>query len=469
MEPLTEIDREAFSLECASEPHYPFKIHGGSDQQAFIMFGSVRTSSWDGWDGGGGRTDLHDMFGLMWAGALRASGVASASVFASEGWAGPPEIESRTLFFEQPYLFAMSEEQFRAANSKITAHTARAAHLIYAAFGFEPADQRSPQWEENAQPAWLDKLDKQIKKIGSGIWVTRSNPDWEYFISSDTRISIAKFAERAIGPVRELLRPYKPEVVEFGDNLAFSAGGLVNRVSKEVARKGEHLINLVEDRPGAAPEKRTVVILPLESHCLFLGARTIVAIETPCGFREFQQAREQWREVTRKQAKIFNIGVEWEWHAKPDPAKFEALVRELLNEETGLHWVRAAGPTFDRDQGRDLVAMWLTPPGLGQKLTAQQAESPVISRKILVQVKTRKKTVGKADIADVRDTLERHGADGILVVVSPGWSNDLYNYCERLAEKGVWVDLWGRSELEQRLARAPHVAKRFSGIVWEKK
>lgn len=66
----------------------------------------------------------------------------------------------------------------------------------------------------------------------------------------------------------------------------------------------------------------------------------------------------------------------------------------------------------------------MTPPGLGQKLSAQQAANPVVSRKILVQVKTRKKTVGKADITDVRDTLERHDADGILVVVSPGW-------CER--------------------------------------
>lgn len=473
MATLSEVDEEAFRLECASEPHYPFKIHDGNDHQAFIMFGSVRTSSWDGWDGGGGRTDLHDMFGLMWAAALRASGVASASVYASEGWAGAPEIESRTIFFDQPYSSAMTETDFRKANAKITAHTARAAHLIYAAFGFEPPDHREPDWDEHSKPSWLGGLDRQIKDAPSGIWVTRSNPDWEYYINSTTQISIAKLAETAKAPLHELLGPYKPDIIEFHNGLAFSAGGLVNRVSAKIARKGVELVRTVEgktfstwDISSVANGTEPVVLLPLESHCLFFGNHTIVAIEAPCGLREFQQARESWKNISRKQAEVFNVGTEWEWEPKPDPARFEDLVRELLTEEQGLHWVRAAGPTFDRDQGRDLVAMWLTPPGMGQKLTAEQAANPVISRKVLVQVKTRKKTVGKTDITDVRDTLDRHEAEGILIVVSPGWSNDLYNYCERLAEKGVWVDLWARPELEIRLARAPHIAKRFTDIVW---
>jgi hypothetical protein len=129
--------------------------------------------------------------------------------------------------------------------------------------------------------------------------------------------------------------------------------------------------------------------------------------------------------------------------------------------------VQPAGPPNERDQGRDLVVNWFTPPGLGQRVAPAEAESASrsMTRKILVQVKTRSKTVGKADVRDVRDTLDRHNADGFLLVAHPGWSNDLFNYLEGLAEKGLWISIWGPLQLEERLRRRPLVAHRFTDLV----
>jgi hypothetical protein len=114
-----------------------------------------------------------------------------------------------------------------------------------------------------------------------------------------------------------------------------------------------------------------------------------------------------------------------------------------------------------------MVVAWLTPPGIGPHVHREGDIAPARTRRIVVQVKSRGKTVGKTDVRDVRDTIERHEADGFLLVSHPGWSNDLFNYLEGLAKKGPWVDLWGPAQLEERLRRRPHICKRFPDVLQE--
>jgi hypothetical protein len=196
---------------------------------------------------------------------------------------------------------------------------------------------------------------------------------------------------------------------------------------------------------------------------VLIGQRTIVALSGRFDAARFNKLRAKWERENAEQSAIFLVGVRWIWNTPLDPTRFEALVDALLSEEPGLEWVRAAGPSFERDQGRDLIAEWVTPPGLpGGDV---HYETAVRRRKVIVQVKSRKKTVGKSDVQDVRDTIERHNADGFLLVAHPGWSNDLFNYCEGLARKGIWVDVWGPSHLEERLRARPYIAERFADLV----
>jgi hypothetical protein len=53
---------------------------------------------------------------------------------------------------------------------------------------------------------------------------------------------------------------------------------------------------------------------------------------------------------------------------------------------------------------------------------------------------------------------------GRLLVAHPRWSNDLFNYCEGLAQKGIWVDMWGPSHLEEPLRARPYAAERFGDV-----
>lgn len=464
------VDQFVSAQPCAREPHWPFAVRAAEGKGGVILHGSVRIESFEGWDGAGGRTDLHDILGLAWAAALRASGAASSEVWIDVGWGGSPEVGSRFMFFNQPYSSALAKPDADIALERLLAHTAWVAHGLLDAFRM--GGNRAPEWTDAKPPSWVPKLADLVDDVEAGIWITRKNPDWEYFVDKRNAISIVKIGPKSRPILNHLFDFYRPRAVTTGGQHIISTAGLVNCVSEATAMLATEIFRRVEGRgaakwagPASLPRENAILTLPLESHCVFVGARTIVAFAEPSGILEFDQARQSWDRRTADEAAIFNIGVQWRWADKLDPARFEELVEALLTEEPGLQWVRAAGPAYERDQGRDLVAAWLTPPAMGQRLTGAQAADPVETRKILVQVKVRSKTVGKSDVRDVRDTLERHDANGFLLVTHPAWSNDLFNYLESLASKGLWVNLWGPLQLEERLRRRPAVARRFADLV----
>ncbi|ESZ32933.1 restriction endonuclease [Mesorhizobium sp. L2C066B000] len=452
------IDKLFVLQPCAQDEHFPFCLIKGGDSSGVIFYGAVRLSS-SQWDGGGGRTDLHDIFGLMWAAALRATGAASPEVWLDVGWTGTPEIYSRFMFFTQPYSSALSEGESELVGPRLAAHTAWIAHILWEAFHFGPANVVEPRWWDEPKPEWIVGLEDIVPGRSDWIWVTRENPNWEYLVAGDNSVSIVRLDVGAREALDELVPYYGPSSVTFAGHNIYSEHGLVNCVPQATIERGLEILRRVDGNPDSGKS----IVIPVDTHCVFIGQRTIVALAGRFDAARYNQLRAEWEHQNAKQSAIFLVGVRWVWSTPLNPARFEALVEAILSEEQGLEWVRAAGPSFERDQGRDLVALWLTPPGLpGGEV---HYETAVKRRKIVVQVKSRKKTVGKSDVRDVRDTIERHGADGILVVAHPGWSNDLFNYCEGLAQKGHWVDLWGPSHLEARLRARPYLAERFSDLV----
>lgn len=460
---------------CAGEFHFPFRVSVSRDGGGAIPYGRVRINSYYHWDGGGGRTDLHDLLGILWATSLRASGAASTSLWGYQGWCGAPELESRLLFFDQPYGSALSESDAILAETRIKAHTAWAAHEILEAIRFFPNGRQRATWNEDLQPTWLQTIEPLVGAINDGIWITRRRPDYSYFVSGDNGISVARFD----APFRQALEHafafWQPEASECIGHYVLRASGLDNCVPVELVDRAIEILARVDGRvrakwrgPAQTAESDAILMIPLETHCVLFGRRALVAIATPCGKREFDAIRQQWSRQTNELATIFKADVTWDWAKPVDPARLEKLVEALLTEEHGLQWALPTGPSFDRDQGRDLVASWLTPPGLNQMLTEAEAQRPAVARKIVVQVKARSRSVGKSDMQDVRDMLDRHDANGILLVADPIWSNDLFNYLETLAKKGVWIGLWGRPQVEARLRRNPFIADQFRDIVVER-
>lgn len=468
-----DIDQLVSLHPCAGERHFPFFIAESGNETSAILYGNVRIDGRGPWDGGGGRTDLHDVLGLMWAAALRASGAASSEVWIEEGWAGQPEISSRFMFFNQPIRSALSRREIEIHKKRLLAHTAWAAHGIQEAVRLDLEFGTRPSWQDTRAPSFVAKMPGLVADVDKGIWIKRRNPDWEYFVDGANYCSIAKLPVAARDALAHLFGFYRPSAVRSGDCFIVSAGGFNNCVPVSLVDRAVEIVRVVEGRaafkwkgPEARVTEDSILMLPLESHCVFFGRRTMVSLATPCGLAQFSKARDTWQRESFELAAFFNSGTQWEWLTSPDPARMEELIEALLSEEPGLQWVRSAGPTFDRDQGRDHVAMWLTPPGLHREgHIRNNVPPPVRLRRVVVQVKTRTKSVSKADVTDVRDTVEHHSADGFLLIAYPGWTSGLFDYLEALSAKGIWVDCWGRSQLEERLRRTPYVAQRFPDLV----
>lgn len=123
-------DSQALALACAAEVHEPLIINQERVAGEAVVYGYVRTSSFH-LDGCGGRTDIHDVWSALWAGVLRANGVASARLIDEVGWCGPPELSARYLVFEQMGTMSKSDcsvlQWYRA-------HTALAFHALAETF-----------------------------------------------------------------------------------------------------------------------------------------------------------------------------------------------------------------------------------------------------------------------------------------------------------------------------------------------
>lgn len=304
------------------------------------------------------------------------------------------------------------------------------------------------------------------------MWVSRENPDWRYYTAKKNAFSVTELAPNAARLLRLAFPFYDPVATLINDRHVVRAADLFNSVPDSLLRRGIKLVRTVEqdESPpwrglGSKPEDDTILAIPLETHCVFLGGRTIVVLRGACGYSEYLKQREEWSQRSEVEAELFNFSTTCAWAGRINPARFEELVYAVLDGEPGFEWIRAAGTTSDRDQGRDFMARWLTPPHVGERVDESEAQSPFRTREIVVQVKTRSRTVGKSDVRDVRDTLERCDASGFFLVAFPTVSNDLMNYLESLRRQGYWVDWWCKQQIEDRIRRRPYIAARFHDLL----
>jgi hypothetical protein len=327
-----QVDEFLLASPCAGDHHFPFRIMASRGEGGVIPYGSVRIDSYYGWDGCGGRTDLHDILGLVWAASLRASGAASAQVWIDVGWCGSPEIGSRFMFFDQPYSSALSEEEFEPHMRRLLAHTSWAAHGLREAFGLRSPNESPPKWSDTEKPAWLPSLADLIEGWENGLWVSRKNPNWEYYTDSDNSIVIAKLGRDARDILNHTFSFYKPKAATVGSNYVIVSHGLCNCVGIAAVERAEEILRRVEGRlapkwagPETIPADNKILAIPMESHCIFFGKRTIVALAVQSGAPEFDHARDEWAKRSAKESSIFNVGVQWKWASRLNPGRFEAL------------------------------------------------------------------------------------------------------------------------------------------------
>lgn len=461
---LSEADREAMDLVCRNEAHHPFNLNfvdapgGMTFPHAF-----VRTTSWE-WDGCGGRTDLHEIFGLLWAMLLRARGVASAGFFDDGGFGNPTEIYSRALVFAQPF-----DQFFKTADvhrrELLAAHSAAAAHDLYGALSLKPVEEQAPEWQEKSIP-WLEDVRSHLGCEDDGeLFVERLNPDWRYYTAPGSHLTALELPPGNMVLLRHACRFFQPSTHRQGNRLILSAGGLRNAVAIDALRKAERMLQALDKSPFTKIgdgrgrwDSPSAMVIPMENRLVVLGGHFLISVASLCGYRQFLTARDRWEEKNREAAIVFGQVGTFDWREPVDSNRFTELAEALLRVEPGVIRVRSSGPHNERDQGRDII---VDRPAVA--LDQQHAATRI--QRETVQVKVRNRTIGKQDVRDIRDTLEYHDSSGYLLIAYPRISGDLVTHLEQLEAKGLTVDWWTRAQLEERLRRHPAVLAQFSDIV----
>jgi len=472
---MTEInaEHEAMSLACAAEQHYPFTVREHVTDEGPSIYGHVRTSSVE-LDGCGGRTDVHDLFSVLWAIVLRANGAASSQLIDVAGWTGFPELYERFLSFDQ--LAAGHGVGSNAVRERLSAHTALAWHALDNVIEWRQIGYPQSTWS-NDVPEFLPSLSKLIRSSDlNDLAGRRTKPDWSYVSSYRAGVSIAVLPIRQAVALRYALAAYKPISSVGKAKTSIIANGLRNAVPNQAIRKGLKLIETIE-RNDSVPWKgadsttldKAVTLLPLESHFMLLGLRTAVIVRADCGLRAYEAERTQFLQRRELENAVFYADILFTWSNRMDGDRFEELVYALLQCERGVSWVRQSGPTRERDGGRDFIVRWIVPPASGapgmRSSPSINTEGPAQAKSILVQVKAHRPSVGKSKVLDIRDTLERHHADGYFLVAFPQPAGSLVEHMLILAKNGIWTDWWDRAQLESRLRAQPDIAARFTDVV----
>lgn len=440
----------------------PAFVAAGTDE-AFIYF-TVRTTSWDF---NGERTDIHDALSFFAAITLRALDVSCTLFDIPNDFTGiPTEIYGRYLTVDQPTRSIYKLDEHGIGQLKVLLHGVRFFESnLGTIFEWDPDLERMSEdlygWDR-ATKAWASKVARaagETLRSTKVMYNFRKNPHWFYYRTIAKSLSVyqsTKLARR----MRELVNASeKVRRMPAATGTVYHSGASKNVVPHEAARVAADMLAQLEPR---APEPR--LEFPIDSHFMAVGSKHVVAVRCDCSLKVFDREREHVRARRRIEDSVFFPGITFTWASKIDAQLFELLTRDLLAVEPGVQWVRTVGNTREGDEGRDLICEWTTVLSSAEKV--QEKKPPMETRRVIVQCKASAKSVGKAKVQDVNDTVRSHGCNGYLLVVSSQLSVPLTRFLEGLRNgPEIWADWWTRSEIEERLRNRPEILARYADVV----
>lgn len=458
---------------CADQTHEPFRLmempaqFGDKEEQ--FLWGVVKT--W-GWQFDGDRTDVHDVFSLVWAAVLRAFGLSSPWLVDEPHVVVPEEIGARHLVLQQCPWDLSENNSFDAARRSMNAWSAFGFHLLDDVFDWErgssfarPGITTSHQTDK---PIWADQLIKFLRYPKDITISRRMFPLWIYFASHKRGVSIIRMPKIRVKSLRVVLTPFVPVMARGEEALAIFANGIPNAVQYKLISKARKLLSLTDDRCDDP-----LIILPLDSHCLFIGDKTVIALRANCGREIFQREREFLIKRRSSEDRVFFADSVVEWRTPLCAADFEELSVDLIRREPGVIRAKPVGNINDRDGGRDILIDWSIPKphkkinsesNSNDRTSIKEGKKTII--RVLAQVKSRSKTLGKKDVRDIRDTLDYYNAQAFLLIAHPRISTALIDYLEDLRTKtGFGAEWWEARDIENRLRRHPDLANRYPKLV----
>jgi hypothetical protein len=436
------------------------------DSSAFISF-FVRTTSWDV---DGERTDLHDCLSTLFAAFLR---VAPRPVSCSY-WDVPhpafvapeTEIYARYLTVDQSdpgnfFVTAQALPQIEGLLSALVAFEILLRRYVDRTVTQEGEYIRSYSYEDVDD--WAQRVSRVVREpfdFEKIQWNRRANPTWKFYRSIRSNLSIYHAPGLASLMSAAATQQESWQMIDGINGRLFLSHGVNNIVSFRHINLARRILTKLNDKE-TLPD---LVLIPFENCFVAAGGAHLLFVRKDCGRKRFEQERERIRKRHQREEEVLYPITSFVWIEQIDAEAFERLIQELLEKEKGVIWVRQTGAARERDRGKDLLCEWETPPLPTEALVEEQ--SPFIRRLILVQCKALNRSVGKADVRDIRDTIEDHSAQGYFLAVSSRVTSGLTDHLLRMRQEGTYhIDWWTRDQIEERLSVLPEIAAKYPTVV----
>lgn len=446
-------------FKCANQTHYPFRLLNHPNELDSIgnyFSGSVYKFGEDQYPGD--RTDLYDMWSLSWAAFLRAIGISSPWLIDDIGFCHPEELQGRDLIIQPSTWNLKDDEILKKAHDALRSWTAFGYHLLDLVFDWhQKGDSAVSLFHHEAVESattWIEPVFRTLRSPKHYSIIERIQPTWTYFSDLQRGITVAQLQQDRMDALKFVLKPFAPLYYDGKNALLVQANGIENGIPLKTVRLAKCLMKLTNE-PFDSP-----TILPLNSHCIFLGDRTLIAIRDNCGSQNYVDERENFLKMRSAGDNFFCVNSYIEWNDQIDSQDFEDLCAELLRREPGVRNVQTVGNTHDRDGGADMLVNWVLPYNCDGS-----NESATENRKVVVQVKFRRRTIGKRYVQDIRDTLDRYNASGFLLIALPKISSDLVRHLDHMSDKhGLYIDSWEKQDLEVRMRGNSDIIKRYPQV-----
>src|SRR5450830_22182 len=428
-------------------------------ESGLFVYLYFRTTSWH-W--GGERTDLNDVLSVLPAVFLRIwSPHASCMLYDVDhpiGEVAESEVYARYMAFMQPEgILSLSTDTLDRLTEilfNLTIYENNVAEFLNCVVGVE--DHYSFDGESLLR--WISNIRialGQTEEVEAS-YCSRTNPPWMYYRSKAAGTSVCH-SPNMVTNLRQSIDKSEPWKEIVGPTVRFFKSEQAHNAAQldEIVR-GQNIIQQLE---GAAND---LMFVPLENRLIVLGLEHLVFLEVDCSRDIYNCGRQEIIVRQRQEQDVLFDGCVYKWADRIDASRFEEFSRDLLSRHRGVVNVRKTSVTNEGDAGADLLCIWDVYALADVRGTV--GVPPIKRRTVVVQCKAWVRAVGKGDVTDIRDTLERHDADGILVI-APAVRNSLYEHLLALRKRNIWADYWGRGELEEQLDSNPDLVRKYSDLV----
>lgn len=448
---------------CSYEPHFPFTLglQPLETPTGLLIHGQVRVS---GAYFVGDRTDVHEMFSLMWAAFARAFGLASPFLIDEPHGFVPGELGARHVVFDQCPWNVLDAAEFEAGLKAMTAWTALASHFLADVFRWDqsntPRARRPNDWKHQAE--WMLGIKRYLRSPDDFTSSYRPFPLWYYCASLRRGVMVTRMPRNRLRHLRNILSKFDDAKSFSDDAVSIFANGIGNSIPQKIVNRALKILALSEKI-----DEDSTMLIPIDSHCILIGNRTIVAVRGDCGRAHFERERAKTLQRQDAENAVFFSDSVICWKLPLHPGDFEELCLDLLVREPSVVRAKPVGGVNDRDAGRDIEMEVAIPThSHAHKFDGESPEGKIRHARVITQIKSRRRPIGKQDVQDIRDTLEHHDANAYLLIAHPRISAPLFDHLSNLNSKGqIRVEWWEAKDIESRLRRHPDIARRYPRLL----